>query len=180
MLFEWSMVEYVEHYLDDERLQIGVPGAGGDRHTPARTTRARRRSISTTQSGRLGGEPGMWGYVVGGMGMVSFLLCDIAREAERGRRRREFRSRGSLPGEGVELEGGERIDRRASSPTPTPRSTLRLLGDAADPAWRCEGRLGPDRRLHGQAQRRAPRVARLHRPARDPRSRTTSARSTPR
>ena len=32
-------------------------------------------------SGRLGGMPGTWGYVLGGMGMVSFLLCDVAREA---------------------------------------------------------------------------------------------------
>ena len=32
------------------------------------------------QSGRLGGMPGMWGYVQGGMGMVSFILCDIARD----------------------------------------------------------------------------------------------------
>ena len=32
-------------------------------------------------SGRLGGIPGMWGYVRGGMGMVSFYFCDAAREA---------------------------------------------------------------------------------------------------
>ena len=38
LLFDWSMVEYVEHFLDDERLQIGLPGPGGDRHErqPAR------------------------------------------------------------------------------------------------------------------------------------------------
>ena len=26
------------------------------------------------------GMPGTWGYVKGGMGMISFILCDIARE----------------------------------------------------------------------------------------------------
>ena len=38
MLFEWSMVECVEHYINDERLQVGLPGSGGHRHLrqPAR------------------------------------------------------------------------------------------------------------------------------------------------
>ena len=57
----------------------------------------------------------MWGYVKGGMGMVSFILCDIAREA------------GAVvapgipvarivPGRGVELEDGTRIDAPAVVP----------------------------------------------------------------
>src|ERR1700737_3172492 len=59
-------------------------------------------------SGRLGGMPGMWGYVKGGMGMVSFYFCDAAREAG------AVVATGVpvaqiLPGEGVVLEGGERI-----------------------------------------------------------------------
>ena len=58
-------------------------------------------------SGRLGGIPGMWGYVQGGMGMVSFYFCDAAREAgavvAAGVAVAEI-----LPGEGVLLESGER------------------------------------------------------------------------
>ena len=44
-------------------------------------TRARRRSTFTTSPAGWAERPGMWGYVMGGMGMVSFILCDIARDA---------------------------------------------------------------------------------------------------
>jgi phytoene dehydrogenase-like protein len=81
--------------------------------------------------------PGMWGYVRGGMGMVSFYFCDAAREA------------GAtvvtgvpvakiLPGEGVQLEAGERIAARTVISNADPRQTLRLLGAAAAPAWRSQ------------------------------------------
>jgi phytoene dehydrogenase-like protein len=69
------------------------------------------------------------------MGMVSFILCDIARDAGAvvltgvpvGR---------ILPGSGVELESGERIGATTVVSNADPRVTLRLLGDEADPAWR--------------------------------------------
>jgi phytoene dehydrogenase-like protein len=43
-----------------------------------------------------------------------------------------------LPGEGVLLEGGERIAARMVVSNADPRVTLRLLGDAADSAWRAK------------------------------------------
>ena len=135
VLFDWSMVEFVEHYFDDERLQSaylgqGVIGTNASPHDPGTASIHFHH-----QSGRLGGMPGMWGYVDGGMGMVSFLLCDIARDS------------GALvvtgapvariiPGIGVELEGGERIESPCVVSNADPRTTLRLLGDAADPDWR--------------------------------------------
>ena len=77
----------------------------------------------------------MWGYVRGGMGMVSFYFCDAAREAGAsvacGAAVGEI-----LPGEGVRLEGGERIRAPIVISNADPRETLRLLGAAADPAWR--------------------------------------------
>src|SRR5579885_3268939 len=81
VLFDWSMVEYVEHFFDDERLQSaylgqGVIGTNASPHDPGTASIHFHH-----QSGRLGGLPGMWGYVQGGMGMISFILCDIAREA---------------------------------------------------------------------------------------------------
>jgi phytoene dehydrogenase-like protein len=86
-------------------------------------------------SGRLGGMPGMWGYVQGGMGMVSFFFCDAAREAgatvAAGVPVAQI-----LPGEGVVLEGGERIGARVVVSNADPRVTMRLLGDAVDAAWR--------------------------------------------
>jgi phytoene dehydrogenase-like protein len=135
LLFEWSMVEYVEHFLVDERLQMaylgqGVIGTNASPHDPGTASIHFHH-----QSGRLGGSPGAWGYVEGGMGMVSFLLCDAAQDA------------GAvvvsgvpvariLPGQGVQLEGGERIASRCVVSNADPRVTLRLLEDQAHPAWR--------------------------------------------
>ena len=86
-------------------------------------------------SGRMDGLAGTWGYVVGGMGRVSFLLCDVAREAGAvvaagvpvGR---------IVPGEGVELEDGTRIHAGSVVSNADPRVTLRLLGRDAAPEWR--------------------------------------------
>ena len=111
LLFEWSMVECVEHYLRDERLQSaylgqGVIGTNASPHDPGTASIHFHH-----QSGRMGGMPGMWGYVQGGMGMVSFILCDIARDAGAVVLTGVPVAR-ILPGVGVELEGGDRIEAR--------------------------------------------------------------------
>jgi len=137
LLFDWSMAEFVESYLKDERLQIAYLGQGviGTNASPFDAGTASIRFHHA--SGRLGGMPGMWGYVRGGMGMVSFYFCDAAREA------------GAtvvsgvpvaaiVPGEGVLLEGGERIAARTIVSNADPRQTLRLLGANADPGWRSQ------------------------------------------
>ena len=135
LLFEWSMVEYVERYLDDERIQLaylgqGVIGTNASPHDPGTASVHFHHA-----SGRLGGEPGMWGYVTGGMGMVSFLLCDAAR-AEGAVVAAGVPVSRIVPGEGVELEGGERIHAPVVVSNADPRATLKLLGAGADPAWR--------------------------------------------
>ena len=135
VLFDWSMAEFVEYYLRDERLQIAYLGQGviGTNASPFDAGTASIRFHHA--SGRLGGLPGMWGYVKGGMGMVSFYICDAALEA------------GALiatsvpvarivPGEGVVLEGGEFIPAPVVVSNADPRQTLRLLGPSADPVWR--------------------------------------------
>ena len=135
LLFEWSMVEFVEHYLSDQRLQSaylgqGVIGTFASPHDPGTASIHFHH-----QSGRLGGVPGMWGYVKGGMGMVSFILCDIARDL------------GAvvftgvpvariIPGIGVELAGGERILAPCVVSNADPRATLGLLAEHADDTWR--------------------------------------------
>jgi phytoene dehydrogenase-like protein len=135
VLFDWSMAEFVEEYLEDERLQIAYLGQGviGTNASPFDAGTASIRFHHA--SGRLGGMPGMWGYVRGGMGMVSFYFCDAARDAGAtvvsGVPVAEI-----IPGEGVRLEGGERIAARIIISNADPRQTLRLLGDAADSAWR--------------------------------------------
>jgi phytoene dehydrogenase-like protein len=83
----------------------------------------------------MGDDLGQWGYVTGGMGMISFLLCDAAREAG------AVVACGApvariLPGEGVELAGGDRIHAPIVVSNADPVVTLRLLGEAADANWR--------------------------------------------
>jgi phytoene dehydrogenase-like protein len=139
LLFEWSMAEFVECYLLDERLQIAYLGQGviGTNASPFDAGTASIRFHHA--SGRLGGMPGMWGYVRGGMGMVSFYFCDAAREAG------AVVAAGVpvaqiVPGEGpmieVVLESGERIRASRVVSNADPRVTLRLLGSAADAEWR--------------------------------------------
>jgi phytoene dehydrogenase-like protein len=134
LLFDWSMAEFVEKYLEDERLQTAYLGQGviGTNASPFDKGTASIRFHHS--SGRLGGMPGMWGYVRGGMGMVSFYFCDAAREAGAtvisGVPVAEI-----VPGEGVRLEGGEHIAARTVVSNADPRRTLRMLGAAADRAW---------------------------------------------
>ena len=76
----------------------------------------------------------MWGYVKGGMGMISFYFCDAAREAG------AVVATGVpvakiVPGEGVMLEGGEFIAAPIVVSNADPRRTLRLLGASADHGW---------------------------------------------
>ncbi len=134
LLFHWSMAEYVERYLRDERLQIGYLSQGviGTNATPFHPGTASIRFHHET--GRINGTVGTWGYVTGGMGMVSFMLCDIAREhgvtVAAGVPVAQI-----VPGQGVLLEGGERIDAAVMVSNADPVVTLRLLGEAADPDW---------------------------------------------
>ncbi len=134
LLFEWSMVEMVERYLSDERLQIAYLGQGviGTNASPHEAGTA--SVLYHHASGRMDGLPGTWGYVEGGMGMVSFLLCDIAREAGAAIAAGVPVSR-ILPGEGVLLESGERIHAPSIVSNADPRRTLGLLDGGADPAW---------------------------------------------
>ncbi len=176
-LFDWSMVEYVEHYFDDERLQSaylgqGVIGTFASPHDPGTASIHFHH-----QSGRLGGMPGMWGYVEGGMGMVSFILCDIARDA--GAVVLTGTAGGAdHPGRGRRARGG-RADRVAV------RRLERRPADDAPPAGRrgrprlaSPGGGDPPGRLHGQAERRPARAAELLGAGRGRGCPTTSARST--
>jgi phytoene dehydrogenase-like protein len=134
LLFEWSMVDLVERYLEDERMHLallgqGVIGTNASPHDPGTASVYFHHA-----SGRMEGLPGTWGYVQGGMGMVSFFLCDIARElgvlvatgVPVGR---------ILPGVGVEVAGGETVRAPIVVSNADPWVTLSLLDGAAEPAW---------------------------------------------
>ncbi len=136
-LFKWSMIEFVEHYLTDERLQMAYIGQGviGSRCSPydAGTASIYYYHYCSSQCG----HPGMWGYVRGGMGMISFILCDIAREAGAVIAAGVPVAR-IIPGEGVELVGGERIHAPVVVSGADPRVTLSLLDNIGDANWQAQ------------------------------------------
>ncbi|HJO54484.1 MAG TPA: NAD(P)/FAD-dependent oxidoreductase, partial [Verrucomicrobiota bacterium] len=135
LLFEWSMAEYAERYLKDERLQCAVLGQGviGTNASPFAAGTA---SIHFHHSsGRMQGMPGMWGYVEGGMGGVSFMLCDVSREAGVQVATGVPVAR-IAPGEGVELVGGDWLAASVVVSNADPVTTLGLLANAADAEWR--------------------------------------------
>ncbi len=134
LLFEWSMAELVERYLNDERLHLallgqGVIGTNASPHDPGTASVYFHHA-----SGRMEGMAGTWGYVMGGMGMVSFLLCDIARELGVSVAAGVPVAR-ILPGEGVELASGEKVRAPVIVSNADPCATLGLLDGAADPEW---------------------------------------------
>ena len=134
LLFDWSMAEFVSRYIADERLQSAYLGQGviGTNASPFDAGTASIRFHHS--SGRLGGMPGMWGYVKGGMGMVSFYFCDAAREAGAVIAAGVSVAR-ILPGEGVLLESGERMHAPIVISNADPVRTLHMLDSAADTTW---------------------------------------------
>ena len=165
LLFDWSMAEFVERYLRDERLQTAYLGQGviGTNASPFDPGTASIRFHHA--SGRLGGMPGMWGYVKGGMGMVSFYLCDAAREAGATVAAGVPVAR-ILPGEGVELEGGERIAAPIVISNADPYVTGCSARRCRRPSLAGASEVGSDPRLHRKAQCVVKRAAQLHRPPR--------------
>jgi phytoene dehydrogenase-like protein len=144
LLFEWSMVELVERYLGDERMHLAYLGQGVIGTNASPHDRGTASVWFHHASGRMFGQPGTWGYVEGGIGMVSFLLCDIARELGAVVATGVPVAR-IVPGDGVELASGERIRAPQVISNATPAATLRLVGDAAEAGWAAQVRALPTR-----------------------------------
>lgn len=135
-----SIAEVIERHVGDERLRTALHGQGliGTAAGPRDPGTAWIHAFHSL--GLIGG----WSYVEGGMGRISFCIGDAAREA------------GAVivtdapvarifPGEGVELEGGERVAATAVISNADPKRTLALCGDgvpaefrARVDAWRCD------------------------------------------
>ncbi|MBV8527225.1 MAG: NAD(P)/FAD-dependent oxidoreductase, partial [Candidatus Dormibacteraeota bacterium] len=144
LLFDWSMVEYVERYFRDERLQFaylgqGVIGTNASPHDPGTASIHFHHA-----SGRLGGLPGTWGYVEGGMGMVSEALAGAAREA--GAVIAKATPVAAIEENAVVLEDGTRLRTQVVVSNADPLTTLGLCGGIAPQdfgeqvaSWRMEG-----------------------------------------
>jgi phytoene dehydrogenase-like protein len=125
VLFEASIAEVVERYVADERLRTALHGQGliGTWAGPRDPGTAAIHLMHA--SGTTCGQPGAWGYVRGGMGMISFLIADAALDA--GATIATGVPVASIrPGEGVVLQGGETIRARAVVSNADPKRTLAL------------------------------------------------------
>lgn len=126
LVFEDSIADVLDRYIDDDRLKTalygqGVIGTWGGPYEPGTA------SIKLMHyQGDLEGQGPVWGYVEGGMGMVSFAIADAALEAgaviacgvEVG---------GIVPGEGVVCEDGTLIRARRVVSNADPKRTLGML-----------------------------------------------------
>ena len=109
ILFEASIADVLDDHMSDQRLKDALFGQGviaayGGPKDPGTA------SIKLMHyQGDLEGQGPVWGYVKGGMGMISFAIADAAAEAgahlATGVPVSEI-----LPGEGVRLEDGTLIE----------------------------------------------------------------------
>lgn len=134
-LFEDSQVDHLRRYLRDERMVTAFVGQGiiGTNASPFDPGTA---SIDYHHaSGRQEGQPGEWGFVMGGMGAVSHALHMAAVEAgavvATGVPVAEIR-----PGVGVMLDSGDLIEAPIVVSNADPARTVTLLGEAASQGLR--------------------------------------------
>jgi phytoene dehydrogenase-like protein len=133
IVFEASIAEVLESYVSDERIQNALYGQGiiaayGGPRDPGTA------SIKLMHyQGDLEGQGPVWGYVKGGMGMISFAIADAAREA--GATLATGVPVGEIvPEEGVRLEDGTLIRARTVLCNADPKVALRLLDGHEVPA----------------------------------------------
>ncbi len=126
ILFQASISEVLDHYIDDQRLKDALFGQGviGAYAGPRDWGTASVKLMH--YQGNLVGQGPVWGYVKGGMGMVSFAIAEAAAEAGAvlacGVSVAEI-----LPGEGVRLEGGEVIRASTVICNADPKRALAML-----------------------------------------------------
>jgi phytoene dehydrogenase-like protein len=130
VLLDAPIADVVERHVRDERLRTALHGQGvigtfaGPRDPGTAWVHAHHRL------GLLGG----WKFVAGGMGQVSFALADAARAAG------AVVTAGTPvaaiePGEGVRLDGGDRIRAATIVANVDPKRLLGLVDDGVPPSF---------------------------------------------
>lgn len=132
VLFEASVADVLGEFMSDSRL-VDALFAGGVIGTYAGPKDPGTAAVKLMhRMGGLDGRGGVWAYVRGGMGAVSFLIAEAAREAG------ALLATGTpvsriLPGEGVLLEDGTRIGAGDVVSNADPKVLLGLLEGADVP-----------------------------------------------
>ena len=132
LVFEASVADIIDEHVSDERLRDALYGQGliaayGGPKTPGTAMVHLMHSM-----GELDDSPSSWGYVEGGMGMVSFAIADAALEAGV-----EIACGVPVarvhPGEGVELDDGARLRASTIVMNADPKRLARMLEGAEVP-----------------------------------------------
>jgi phytoene dehydrogenase-like protein len=127
VVFEASIADVLDDHVRDQRIKDALFGQGiiGAWAGPKDPGTASVKLMHF--QGDLEGQGPVWGYVQGGMGMVSFAIADAAQEAgatlATGTPVAEI-----VPEEGVRLEDGTLIRARTVICNADPKVALRLLG----------------------------------------------------
>jgi phytoene dehydrogenase-like protein len=132
-LFEASISDVLDEFVSDQRLKDALFGQGviGTYAGPKDPGTASVKLMHF--QGDLLGEGPIWGYVKGGMGMVSFAIADAAREA--GAVLAAGVPVGEIvPGEGVRLEDGTFVAAPVVVSNADPKRVLGLVPSEAVPA----------------------------------------------
>src|SRR3954454_15149462 len=136
LVFEASIAEVLDAHIWDERLKTALYGQGiiGTWGGPWEPGTASIKLMH--YQGDLEGRGPLWGYVEGGMGMVSFAIADAAREAGAvlacGVPVSEI-----VPGQGVTLEDGTSLRAATVISNADPKRMLSMLeGQEVDGAFR--------------------------------------------
>src|SRR5919197_3984163 len=133
VVFEESVAETLDRSVSDERIKHALFGQGvigafaGPRDPGTASVHLMHHQ------GNLLGQGGVWGYVEGGMGQVSFAIAQAALEAG-ATLATGLPVASILPGEGVELASGERIRASIVLSNADPKRTLAMLDATALPA----------------------------------------------
>ena len=162
-LFDASISDVLDEFVTDQRLKDALFGQGiiGTCAGPKDPGTASVKLMHF--QGDLLGEGPIWGYVKGGMGMVSFAIAEAAREAgavlAAGVPVGEI-----LPGEGVRLDDGTFIAAPVVVSNTDPKRVLDLVADDAMPTAYGERLRDWDITSPGrEVQRGAEPAAQLHR-----------------
>jgi phytoene dehydrogenase-like protein len=126
IVFEASIADVLDDFVDDQRLKDALFGQGVIASWDGPKDPGTASIKLMHYQGDLEGEGPVWGYVKGGMGMVSFAIADAARE-HGARLATGVPVARIVPGEGVLLEDGTPIRARTVVANADPKVTLRLL-----------------------------------------------------
>ncbi len=133
IVFEASIAEVLDEYMRDQRLKDALFGQGVIASWGGPRDKGTASIKLMHYQGDLEGQGPVWGYVKGGMGMISFAIADAARE-HGARLATGVPVAQILPGEGVVTEDGTLLRARTVLCNADPKRMLGMLEGQDVPA----------------------------------------------